>query len=152
MRLVYAALLLVASVAPAFAQREPEIVIPGKLGVPVFINGVDASWGVVEGEFGLDRPGAMAPTVIYRPLAVSAPYFVPGYFPRTGRRPGYGRLEILPPANRKLPPPAPSYSRSWSSESEPGLVTEYPPYNSPPVVITPKFGRRSGHSQNHGRR
>ena len=33
------------------------------------INGIDASWGVVEGEFGLDRPGAVTPTVIYRPLA-----------------------------------------------------------------------------------
>ena len=35
------------------------------------INGIDASWGVVEGEFGLDRPGVVAPTVIYRPLQVS---------------------------------------------------------------------------------
>ena len=62
------ALLLAMTATPAFAQREPEIVIPGKPGVPVMINGIDASWGVVEGEFGLDRPGAVAPTVIYRPL------------------------------------------------------------------------------------
>ena len=70
MRLVQAVLLLAVTASPAFAQREPEIVIPGKAGVPVYINGVDASWGVVIGEFGLDRPGLMAPTVIYRPLVV----------------------------------------------------------------------------------
>ncbi len=58
----------------AFAQREPQIVIPGKAGVPVYINGVDASRGVVVvGEFGLDRPGLVAPTVIYRPLIAEFP-------------------------------------------------------------------------------
>jgi len=55
------------------AQREPEIVIPGKAGVPVYINGIDASWGIVEGEFGLDRPGLVAPRVTYRPLIVLYP-------------------------------------------------------------------------------
>ena len=142
MRFVHAALLLVVMTSPALAQREPVIVVPGKPGVPVFINGVDASWAVVEGEFGLDRPGAMTPTVIYRPLMAAFPYAVPAYYPRSGRRPGYGRLEIVPPANRRLPPPAPTYYRSWSSESGPGPVTEYPPYATPPVVVSPRFGRR----------
>jgi hypothetical protein len=32
----------------------------------VFINSIDASWSVVEGEFGLDRPGETTPTVICR--------------------------------------------------------------------------------------
>src|SRR5271156_3985137 len=81
MRLIRAILLLLVTASPAFAQREPEIVIPGKPGVPVYINGIDASWGVVEGEFGLDRPGLMAPTVIYRPLLVVLPSNVPGYHP-----------------------------------------------------------------------
>ncbi len=71
MRLVPATLLLAVMASPAFAQREPQIVIPGKPGVPVYIDGVDASWGVVEGEFGLDRPGLVAPTVIYRPLVTA---------------------------------------------------------------------------------
>ncbi len=109
--------------SPAFAQREPVIVIPGKAGVPVYINGIDASWGVVEGEFGLDRPGLVAPTVIYRPLLISYPTAAPApFFPKDNKRPGYGRLEIIPPANRLLPPPAPSYYRSWSSSpgSAPG--------------------------------
>ena len=68
MRVIHAALLLAVSASPALAQREPVIVIPGKPGVPVYINGIDASWGVVEGEFGLDRPGVVTPTVTYRPL------------------------------------------------------------------------------------
>jgi hypothetical protein len=141
MRLVYAALLFAASISPTFAQREPEIVIPGRPGVPVMINGVDASWGVVVGEFGLDRPGVMAPIVVYRPLLVSVPYSVPGYFPQSGRKPGYGRLEIEPPPNRTLPPPAPSYFRSWSGQSSSGPVTDYPPYPPPDIAVAPGFGR-----------
>ena len=73
MRLLCAALLLAVTASPALAQREPEIVIPGKPGVPVIINGIDASYGIVEGEFGLDRPGLVAPTVVYRPLLTAYP-------------------------------------------------------------------------------
>ena len=149
MRFVHAALFLTVLTSPALAQREPVIVIPGKPGVPVFINGVDASWSVVEGEFGLDRPGLMTPTVVYRPFVVSFPYAVPSYFPKAGRRPGYGRLEIVPPANRRLPPPAPTYYRSWSSEFAPGPVTVYPPYATPPVIVSPRFGRRGSPKHNN---
>src|SRR5580692_6162533 len=109
------ALLLAVSASPAFAQREPQIVIPGRPDVPVIINGIDASWGIVEGEFGLDRPGAMAPVVIYRPL------------------------EIVPPPGAPKPPPAPSYFRSWSSQSAPGPVTDYAPYPAPPIVYAPNI-------------
>ena len=143
MRFAYAALLLAVSASPALAQRGPVIVIPGKPGVPVYINGIDASWGVVEGEFGLDRPGMVTPTVIYRPIVVSLPSNVPGYHPTTGQRPGYGRLEIVPPPDRVLPPPAPPYYRSWSSGSAPGPVTEYPLYAPPLVTVSPRFGQRN---------
>ena len=37
------------------------------------MNGVDVSWSVVEGDYGLDRPIGMVPTVIYRPYAVVVP-------------------------------------------------------------------------------
>jgi hypothetical protein len=134
MRLVHAILLLAITASPAFAQGVPEIVIPGKPGVPVYINGIDASWGIVEGEFGLDRPGAMTPIVIYRPVVVAYPQNVPAYYPKDGKRPGYGRLEIIPPADRPLPPPAPTYYRSWSSGSASGPVTDYAPYNGPAAV------------------
>ena len=155
MRLVGTALVLVLAASPAFAQRAPEIVIPGKAGVPVYIDGIDASYGIVEGEFGLDRPGLMAPTVVYRPLLISYPTgAVPGFFPKNGKRPGYGRLEIIPPANRRLPPPAPTYYRSWSSSSgasEP--VTIMPPnYPMPNVDVYTGWGGYGGGRRRHGHR
>jgi hypothetical protein len=148
MRVIHAALLLAVTTSPALAQREPEIVIPGKAGVPVIINGVDASWSVVEGEFGLDRPGAMAPVIVFRPLLATVPYAVPSYFPREGKKPGYGRLEIIPPPDAPKPPPAPTFYRSWSSQSAPGPATEYAPYPMPPVFVQPGFGQ--DHHEHHG--
>lgn len=142
MRLVPGILLFAVAASPASAQRAPEIVIPGKPGVPVYIDGIDASWGIVEGDFGLDRPGMVTPTVVYRPLTVALPAPVPGYHPVTGKAPGYGRLEIVPPPNRRLPPPAPTYYRSWSSGSAAGPVTDYPPYAPPTMVVSPNFGKR----------
>lgn len=136
MRFLFAALMLAVSCSSALAQREPEIVIPGKPGVPVYINGIDASWGIVEGEFGLDRPNQVNPTVIYRPYLASLPYGVPPYFPSEGRRPGYGRLEIVPPV-RRAPAPGPKFHRFWSSQSDPGPVTDYPP--TPPVMFAPTY-------------
>lgn len=141
MRFLYAALFLAATCCSALAQREPQIVIPGKPGVPVYINGVDASWGIVEGEFGLDRPNQVNPTVVYRPYLVALPYDVPGYFPADGRRPGYGRLEIVPPAQRRSRAPGPRYDRFWSSESDPGPATTYPA--GPPVIVAPSFNRET---------
>jgi hypothetical protein len=150
MRFLAVMAILAVTASLAFAQREPEIVIPGRPDVPVIINGVDASWGIVEGEFGLDRPGAMAPVVVYRPLQVTVPYSVPGYFPRDGRKPGYGRLEIVPPPGAPKPPPAPSYFRSWSSQSAPGPVTDYAPYPTPPIVYSPTIERnRNQRGQHH---
>ena len=142
MRLAHAVLLSAVTVSPALAQRAPEIVIPGRPDIPVYINGIDASWGVVEGDFGLDRPDMVTPTVIYRPVTVALPSRVPGYHPETGKRPGYGRLEIVPP-------PAPTYYRSWSSGSAPGPVTEYPPYAPPTVVLSPN-GNGQRHSKPRG--
>ncbi|MFZ3352869.1 MAG: hypothetical protein WA268_18615 [Xanthobacteraceae bacterium] len=146
MRLLFAAVLLAVSATAAFAQREPQIVVPGKPGVPVYINGIDASWGIVEGEFGLDRPNQVSPTVIWRPALIPAPYGVPGYYPADGRRPGYGRLEITPPANRRLPPPAPSFYRYWSSESAPTPATDPQSIQSMPMIVEPNVnvGRQRG--------
>ena len=138
MRIACTAVLLGMMVAPALAQREPLFVVPGRPGVPVMINGIDASWGIVEGEFGLDRPGVTAPTVIYRPFLTPVPYRVHTYYPADGRRPGYGRLEIPAGPHRPLPPPAPTYYRDWFSESAPTPVTEDPHYG--PVVLAPVVG------------
>jgi hypothetical protein len=148
MRFICAALLFVAVSSVALAQRGPEIVVPSRPGVPVYIDGVDASWGIIEGDFGLDRPGMVTPTVIYRPYLPSRFYRVPGYYPADGRRPGYGRLEVPPPPNRVLPPPAPTYYRDWTSESESEPVTEYPTYS--PALIAPYLHRGKRHESNEG--
>lgn len=156
MRFLYTALLVALGAYPAFAQRGPVIVIPGRPDVPVYINGIDASWGIVEGEFGLDRPNEVNPTVVYRPFLISAPYAVHPYFPADGRRPGYGRLEVVPPRNRPVPPPAPTYYRSWSSESAPGPATEDPPsaaLDVSPYISGHRFRRRPSRPDmdNHGK-
>src|SRR5262249_26116976 len=67
------------------------------------------------------------------------------YYPSMGLRPGYGRLEIEPPANRKLPRPAASYHQSWSAQSAPQPAQpaqpEVPLY-PPPVIVAPRGGER----------
>src|SRR6266480_617652 len=74
----------------------PAMVIPGRAGVPVIINGGDASFCVVEGDWGLARPG-MPVTVVACPPQRPIPSYELPYFPALGRRPGYGRLEVEPP-------------------------------------------------------
>ena len=91
----------------AFADTGPVIVIPGRPGVPILVNGVDISYAVIEGDWGLAR-GTREPLTIYGGRHV-APPDVGHWYPTLGRLPGYGRLEVQPPANRKLPQPAESY-------------------------------------------
>jgi hypothetical protein len=128
----------------AHAQREPVIVVPGRAGVPVMLWGQDVSGAVIEGEFGLDRPGgANGGVTVIQPLG---PYYagippqppVDGYYPSTGVQPKVGRKEILPGPNRVLPQPAPSFNRSWTSES-PHLPATIPPDNPPPVIVAPQI-------------
>ncbi len=94
----------------AFAGGGFDIVIPGRPGVPIIINGVDASYAVVEGEWGLGQGNQVEPT-IYGGRYIDPVPRVGHYYPSAGRMPGYGRLEIEPPANRRLPQPAESYHR-----------------------------------------
>ena len=143
MRCLCAAFALAITASCAFAQRAPVIVVPGRPGVPVYIHGIDASWGIVEGEFGLDRPNMATETVIWRPYPPTLVFPTPGYYPAEGRRPRVGRLEINPPPNRVLPPPAPTYFRAWSSGSAPYPATEYAPgyTQNEPIVVAPVIGR-----------
>jgi hypothetical protein len=117
MRFVHAAVLLALSVSPALAQMGPYFVIPGRPDVPIFENGVDVSWSVVEGEYGLNRPNIVNPVIVYRMPPVVVPYpgraaLGPPYYPRDGMMPGNGRLEMRPPPFSPPPRPAQSYSRS----------------------------------------
>lgn len=112
--------------------------MPGHLSAPVVINGFDVSGAVVEGDWGLYRPGQVAPTVYYPFLAGADRGYARAYYPFTGMRPRYGRKEIIPPAGRRLPPRAESYHRYWSTESAPlPAQTDYPAFVAP-VVVAPR--------------
>ncbi len=93
----------------------PCIVIPGRPGVPIIINGVDASYSVVEGDWGLAEGIHVQPTV-YGGRFIDPDPHVGHYFPSSGKWPGYGRLEIEPPGP---PQPAESFHQSWSAQSMP---------------------------------
>jgi len=115
---------------PAHAYDAPAIVIPGKIGVPVVIDGADASFCEVEGDWGLARPGHGARTIVACPPIVNVPEDSGRYYyPFLGQRPGYGRFEVEPPPNRRLPRPAPSYYREWGTQSDSVPASTDPPAN-----------------------
>lgn len=126
------------TVLPAHADEEgPVLVIPSRPGIPVVINGQDASYAVVEGDWGLARPGHGAVIVIGgSPLWPNRVYTRRNsYHPKYGRAPERGRMEAEPPADRALPDPAESFSRSWSTSSDVQPVGDKPrpqPYRSGP--------------------
>ena len=106
--------------APVRADNGPVIVIPSRPGIPVIINGRDASYAVVEGDWGLFRPGAAPVTVTGgSPVLPNEVYRRRNsYIPKYGRAPERGRYEVEPPADRALPEPAESFSREWSTSSD----------------------------------
>jgi hypothetical protein len=63
MRLVMAAAILIGSMPLAFAGEGFDLVIPGRPGVPIIINGIDVSYAVLEGDFGLGKAVNNQPTV-----------------------------------------------------------------------------------------
>jgi hypothetical protein len=134
--------ILVATTSTAFAGGGFEIVIPGRAGVPVIINGVDASYAVVEGDWGLEKRTHVQPTV-YGGRYIDPIPNVGHYYPSAGNMPGYGRLEVEPPANRRLPQPAESYHQSWSAQSAPLPAQSSVPVEPPAIIYAPQEqGRR----------
>ena len=134
--LLLAAFCASSSALPARAQTGPVIAIPGKPGVPVTINGVIVDGAVIYGDWGLARPGH-GEVVIEGPIGFAEPWDARGYYPWTGRAPRVGRHEIDPP-RRHRPSPA-SFRRDWSAGSEfRAPVTEYPPFDPPPVILAPR--------------
>ena len=71
------------------ADHAPVIVIPSRPGIPVVINGRDASYAVVEGDWGLSRPGAAPVTVIGGSPILPNPVYARRhlYHPKYGRVP-----------------------------------------------------------------
>ncbi len=141
MRVGLALAILTGLSASAFAEGF-ELVVPGRPGVPIEINGIDVSYAVLEGGFGLGKGVNNQPTIYGGRLMPPEPP-VGHYYPTLGLKPAYGRLEIEPPANRKLPQPAESYHQSWSAQSAPTPATspapqmEVPLY-PPPVIMAPR--------------
>ena len=141
MRIGVTLAVLMATAPAAFAGGGFDIVIPGRPGVPIIINGVDASYTVIEGEWGLGRNNQVQPT-IYGGRYIDPVPNVGRYYPSAGRMPGYGRLEIEPPANRRLPQPAESYHQSWSAQSAPLPAQSNVPVNPPEIIYAPDYDRR----------
>jgi hypothetical protein len=139
MRAGLALAFLIGMTCAASADGGPVIVIPGRPGVPIIINGVDASYAVVEGDWGLGKGVHVQPTV-YGGRYVHGPPDVGHYYPSAGHAPGYGRLEIEPPANRRLPQPAESYYRSWSAQSAQQPAQPDVPAYPPPIIVAPQGG------------
>jgi hypothetical protein len=162
-----------AAAAPARADEEgPVIAIPARPGVPIIINGRDASYAVVEGDWGLARPGHGTVTVIGGSLIRPNPVYEPrsSYHPRYGRPPPRGRNEI--DQGPDGPQAAEPFSRSWSSSSsdvapppverwsapqpmsssttsEPGgvpaTITDPATFYQPDIVVAPDGRRRRHH-------
>jgi hypothetical protein len=133
------AILIGTTLTAAAGDTGPVIVIPGRPGVPIIINGIDASYAVVEGDWGLGKNVHVQPTVYGGRYPDIEPR-VGHYYPSAGHVPGYGRFEIEPPANRKLPQPAESYHESWSAKSSPQPVQPEVPFYPPPVIVAPRNG------------
>ena len=137
MRLSTALAILIGLSPSAFAGEGFDLVIPGRPGVPIIINGLDVSYAVIEGDFGLGKGVYNQPTIFGGRLVDPEPN-VGHYYPSLGLRPGYGRLEIEPPANRKLPQPAESYHQSWSAQSAPLPAQSDVPVNPPAIIYAPQ--------------
>src|ERR1700759_2228524 len=133
MRLKLAFAILLGMSSAALAQGF-EIVVPGRPGVPIVINGIDVNYAVLEGDFGLGKGVNNQPTIYGGRLVPPEPE-VGHYYPSLGLKPAYGRLEIEPPPNRKLPQPAASYHESWGAMSAPNPPTQ--PNAQPEVPFYP---------------
>ena len=137
---------LVAGSPARAGDTGPVIVIPSRPGIPVVINGRDASYAVVEGDWGLARPGHMALTVYgSRPLQPNPVYEQRNrYIPRYGHAPPRGRNQVEPPGGAGNEPPA-EFSRSWGASSDmnaPASIVDPETYYRPDNAVIPYDYRR----------
>jgi hypothetical protein len=139
MRAGIALAILIGTTWTATANDGFNIVIPGRPGVPIIINGIDASYAVVESDWGLAKNIHIQPT-IYGGRYVDPEPNVGHYYPSAGHQPGYGRLEVQPPANRRLPQPAERFHQSWSAQSAPPQAQPEVPFYPPPIIVAPQNG------------
>ena len=82
----------------------------------------------------------MASRLIEGPVAFADAVGLARLLPATGRKPRLGRQEIEPKRHRPRPT---SFRRDWSIESNSSApVTEYPPFDPPPVILGARERRR----------
>lgn len=136
MRFATALVILLGTTSASLADGF-DLVIPARPGVPIMIDGIDVSYAVVEGDFGLGKGVHRQPT-IYGGHYVDSEPNVGHYYPSLGHQPGYGRMEVEPPANRKLPKPAESYHDSWGAQSMMQPPQPAVPMNPPAVILAPQ--------------
>jgi hypothetical protein len=130
----------------ARADSAPVIAIPGHLGVPVIINGIDATGAEVYGDWGLSRPGhgyvlieGGTPTPLLPPPL--------RYFPTssTVSDSGARQTKATPSPSRGTAPPArpaasTDFHQSWSAGSNPAPMAD----GAPPVIVVPPPPLRPG--------
>jgi hypothetical protein len=118
------------------SETGPVIVIPSRPGVPIIVDGQDISGAVIEGDWGLARPGQISPRVIYRynqgALIGPAPA---AYFPKTGRAPKVGRKEVDVP---RAPEKPDTFFRSFGVQSDPTPVTPPGTQQQMPIIVAPQ--------------
>lgn len=131
--------ILLGSASTSLASEGFDLVVPMRPGVPIIINGIDVSYAVVEGNYGLGQGAPRQPTIYGGRLVDPEPY-VGHYYPSLGVKPGYGRMEIEPPTERKLPKPAESYHREWGAQSAMQPPQPAVPMDPPQVILAPDGG------------
>ena len=122
------------------SETGPVIVIPGRPGVPIIVDGQDISGAVIEGDWGLARPGHVTPRVIYRHNrgALIGPAST-AYYPKTGKKPPVGRKEVDAPRGIDHPE---SFFRSMGAQSDPTPVTPPGTQQQMPIIVAPQVNPR----------
>ena len=137
MRAGVALAVLIAMTSTAFAGGAGgfDIVIPGRPGVPIIINGVDASYAVVEGEWGLGKGVQVQPTV-YGGRYVDPVPNVGHYYPSLGQR----RATAGSKSSRRPIAGCRSRRRAISSHGRRSRTPQLEiPANPPPVIVAPQI-------------
>ena len=144
MAFTFAFALLAGMTASAVADTGPVVVIPSRAGVPIVIDGVDASFAVVEGDWGLGKSVHVSADHLWR-LAGGDAAARGALFP--AHRTGVPVTDATRSTRRRaLLPGDGSYYRSWGAESPRGYEQEYVPPDPPPIIYAPQFRRSRSRS------
>lgn len=122
--------------ATASADSGPVIVIPGRGASIEGLEGGYAAGAVVFGDWGLFRPGHIAPR-FEGPAVIAGPLRGTGWYPSSGRRPAIGRHEREPSPDAPKPQAAESYRRYWGIGSQDAGPAATNTQEGPTVIVAP---------------